>query len=353
MATPSINILRFADIAPSVWDNVVPPPARRPMHLWHWAAAALDAYGARDEARVIVVGDPDAPAALVPLMRRPGPARWHSLIGNEGGAAELPCRADAHLPDAARALVRFGAPVTLGDYPAQSPLLPALKQAARGRALILSRTAATPLTPWLDLDESWHDPGVHLKKKMVQSIRRRERRLAEEGRLDISFAHPRPDEVPDALERAFHVEAQGWKSVSGDALAKDRRQARFFHVYAPAIAAEGRLHMTFVTLDDRPIAMSIGETFGGTYWAYKTGYDETFRKFAPGILMQFRLIGHLAETGVGRIDFQGQMDDFKRVWTDQAVAGTRVRIYPLNLRGALGLGSDVVKQARQSLSRKA
>ena len=104
-------------------------------------------------------------------------------------------------------------------------------------------------------------------------------------------------------------------------------------------------HGTLEWLDGKAIAMSIGELYGGTYWAHKTAYDEDYRKYAPGILKQFYLLRELAGKGVSRIDFQGRLDDFKRTWTDQGVEATKVRIYPFNPRGALALACDAGRQA--------
>lgn len=346
----SVHQARFADIPPALWNAVVPAERRTPMHLWDWAATSLDAYGDRAKAKVLVIGDPDAPEALVPLMRRPGAAGWYSLLGNEGGAVEVPRRSDDTIPVIAEAIVRLGHPVTLGDYPIDSPLVGAIRRAARGHATVMTRPVGEKLKPWLDLDETWRDPAAHLKKKLASSIRRRERRLLEKGTLHTRFERPTVETAGAMLDIALAVEASGWKSRAGIALATDPRQDTFFRAYCSALARDGRLHITLLQLDETPIAMSIGELYGDTYWAHKTGYDERFAKFAPGILKQYYLIRHLAETEVGRIDFQGRMDAFKRTWTDRGVDATKVRVYPFNSRGVLAMTGDAAKQARMGKS---
>ncbi len=349
MSDAGVTVVGFSDVDREVWDAVVPEARRKPMHLWHWAACALDAYGDRATARIMLFGDPQRPDALVPLMRRKGSTGWHSLLGNEGGGVCIPRRDDTVVPRIAQELIALGSPVSLGALPTTSPVLGALSAARRGRAIVYARPEPCPVTPYLDLDESWCDPSAHLKKKLVQSIRRRERRLDEQGEVRMEFLAPNPDEVDAALDAAIEVEANSWKARSGTTLRSDPGQTRFVRCYAKVLAAQKRLHFTFLKLDDQPIAMSIGEFYGGTYWAHKTGYDEGFGKFAPGILMQFHLVAHLARTGVGRIDFQGRMDPFKRTWTDQAVEASKVRIYPFNMRGAAAIAEDVARQSRSSL----
>lgn len=343
--TQPTRTVGLSDVPPDTWDAVVPSERRAPMNLRVWSDLSLEAYGLRGQSKVILVGDQEPPDAIVPLMRRRDVIGWYSLLGNEGGGIEVPRRSDAAVPAIAAALIGFGAPVTLGDYPADSPLIPALQAHARGRAFVLTRPLPGPVKPWLDLDESWTDPLRHLKKKTAQSIRRRERRLQEQGQVQTVFRKPSPTEVDALLDTALEIEASGWKARRGIALATDPRQESFFRFYCRKLADSGRLHLTFLNLDDKPIAMSIGELYGGTYWAHKTGYDETYRKFAPGILKQYYLLRELAGMGVERIDFQGRLDDFKRTWTDQGVTACKVRIYPYNLRGVAALATDALRLA--------
>ena len=61
---------------------------------------------------------------------------------------------------------------------------------------------------------------------------------------------------------------------------------------------------------------------------------EAFAKFGPGMLIHHHLISHLAGRGVSRFEFQGQLIDYKRRWTDLAVPTVALRIYPFTPRGA-------------------
>ena len=51
-----------------------------------------------------------------------------------------------------------GAPVDLGYYPADAPLIDEIRRAARGRAKVVLRPQEIPAAPWLDLDPSWVEP---------------------------------------------------------------------------------------------------------------------------------------------------------------------------------------------------
>lgn len=343
MNAPVATSVPLSAVPPEAWDAVAPGTRRSPMSLRLWVDCAARAYGVGDGARALVVGDPAAPRAVLPLVRLPGPAGRHFFAGNEGGGVSVACADDLAMAALARGVLRFGYPVNLGYVPTDSRLRHHLQGGRPGLAVVVSKPLATPLWPFIALDESWTDPARHLRKSTAASIRRRERQLRALGDLRLEYLTPNAREVGPVVDRALRVEAMGWKRARGIALAADTRQAAFFHAYTDALARRGRLHVTFLSLDGAPLAMSLGEIHDGTYWAYKTGYSPAFRRYGPGILMQYHLIRHCAERGLSRFDFQGRQDEFKRAWTDRAVAATSLRVYPLNLRGMAAMSQDIAR----------
>ncbi len=347
MDTSHTHVVAQSAIAPDTWDNAALPEARSPKLRYDWARCWAEAYSRNGALRVIVAGDASHPQALMALSVDDGVLRRHRFVGNDDGGVSVPCRDPAALPDLAARLVRLGAPVDLGYYPAGAPLIDEIRRAARGRAKVVLRPQEIPAAPWLDLDPSWVEPDVHLSRNMRQSIRRNERRLRETGALRIEFHEPAEHEVDALLDIAVAVEAKSWKDRTGTALAHDDRQRAFFRLYGKTAARAGRLHITLVTLEDQPVAMYIGEILNNVFWGYKTGFDEAFAKFGPGMLIHYHLIRHLAGRGVTRFEFQGQLIEYKRRWTDKAVATVALRIYPLTPRGVAAAGYDAWRQRRK------
>jgi hypothetical protein len=353
MSTTATRLVPLAAIAPETWDAVGPDAGRSPMSLRLWVDCAAAAYGVAHSAKALVVGDPAAPRAVLPLVRRPGLVGWHTFAGNEGGGVSVAAADDDAMAALARGLLRFGHPVNLGHIPTDSRLRHHLEKGRPGLAVVVSKPLSRPLWPFIELDPGWSDPARYLRASMTTSIRRRARQLNALGDVRMEFLAPDEASVDAALDKAFHIEAMGWKHAAGIALAADHRQAAFYRAYGRALARLGRLHVTFLGLDDTPLAMSIGEVHGGTYWAYKTGFDPGYRKYAPGILMQHNLIAHCAELGLTRFDFQGHQDDFKRSWTDKAIAATSLRIYPLTPRGVAAMLHDAATHGIGRLRGKA
>ena len=53
-------------------------------------------------------------------------------------------------------------------------------------------------------------------------------------------------------------------------------------------------------MDGRPIAISLALLCGGTAHLFKTAYDETLRRHAPGILLEDEIVRIRRETGFAR-----------------------------------------------------
>jgi CelD/BcsL family acetyltransferase involved in cellulose biosynthesis len=116
-----------------------------------------------------------------------------------------------------------------------------------------------------------------------REVRRREKRLAEAGRLEHVVLRER-SELPGWIEQFLALEASGWKGRRGSALACSEPNRRFAERLFTGAFERGRLLMAGLDLDGRPIARYCGLTAGEGAIAFKTGFDESLRRFAPGTL---------------------------------------------------------------------
>jgi CelD/BcsL family acetyltransferase involved in cellulose biosynthesis len=116
-----------------------------------------------------------------------------------------------------------------------------------------------------------------------RELRRREKRLAEAGRLEHVVLRER-SELPRWIDEFLVLEASGWKGRRGSALACSEPNRRFAERLFTGAFERGRLLMAGLDLDGRPIARYCGLAAGEGAIAFKTGFDESLRRFAPGTL---------------------------------------------------------------------
>lgn len=127
-----------------------------------------------------------------------------------------------------------------------------------------------------------------------RELRRSGRRLSDAGALLFTTASD-PATVAAGLEDFFRLEASGWKGEAGTAAAHHAEVTSFIKTALPALAAEGKVAIHRLLLDGRAIAAAITLHSGDGAWYWKTAYDETFARFAPGVLLSAALTEELAE----------------------------------------------------------
>lgn len=342
------HALRALERVAGAWDAL---PVASPMDQHIWARVCVEVFGAGRRLDVVTAGPEDSPAAVAVLFQpRGGPARLEvpgaSMLGEPAGLAYADPEA---LADLCRGLSRLRLPIVLDRVPADSPIIPALKRAYKGRGAMVCRPA-TPY-PTIPLDASWRDPAQRLSARRRADLRRAGRRAAAIGPVTFEHHAPRPEEVPPLLDEAFRIEMAGWKGRAGTALSLDPERGLFFRRYAAAAAQQGILRLCFLSVGGHCVAMQLAVEHAGRFWLLKTGYDEALGRCSPGNLLLLESIRRSAEAGLVAYEFLGGVEPWTRVWTQVERPCVTVRAYPASVRGLQQLAADGARYAMRRLRR--
>ncbi|MBP1183162.1 GNAT family N-acetyltransferase [Methylobacterium sp. PvR107] len=136
----------------------------------------------------------------------------------------------------------------------------------------------------------------HPNRARFKDLRRRARRLAEVGIVAYESAACGVD--LDRLVGAFlDLERAGWKGQAGTAMAcRPETAALAHHLFSEGPGPVG-IRADALTIDGRPIAISLALVGAGTATLLKTAYDETARSHAPGLLLEAEIVRACHETG--------------------------------------------------------
>ncbi|HEY4884777.1 MAG TPA: GNAT family N-acetyltransferase [Myxococcales bacterium] len=121
-----------------------------------------------------------------------------------------------------------------------------------------------------------------LAGKRRKELRRQRARLSELGGLTTEELPPGADPAP-WVDEFLDLEAQGWKGREGVDSVRDRT---FVQQMAAGGARRGKLQMLALRLDGRPVAMKMNLVGGEGAFAFKITFDESFRRFSPGVLLE-------------------------------------------------------------------
>ncbi len=334
-----VRSLDGLDQLAAAWDALA-GGAGSPMQQFIWARACAESYCRRgDQLHVVTVGPAGRPTAIAPLIRRRGLGRLEMLGGRESYEPTDFLYADRPALDAlAGTLASLGRPICLHRIPADSPTIAALQESYRRRGWVLCRTVSG--SPSIPIDASWQEPERKFDNQRRKNFRRRLRLAEATAPVSFEILSPSPVEVEPLLDEAYRVEAAGWKGERGTALAKDAARGAFFRRYATAAAREGILRLGFMRLGGRAIAMQLAVECGERFWCFKTGYDEAFARFSPGILLKLHLVARSAALGLRSFELLGLLDPHKQMWNPVERPCVTLRAYPYGPRGLALLGSD-------------
>ena len=189
----------------------------------------------------------------------------------------------------------------LAHCPLEGPLHLALQaelaQQARPAATVLREERAmlqTDLSPEAYLEES-------LAGKKRKELRRQQRRLGEEGEVEIERLQDAVG-VAEWVAEFLALEQRGWKGAADSALACDTRTADLFGDALGGAARRGRLERLALRLDGRPIAMLANFLTPPGAFSYKTAFDEDYARFSPGVLLQCENLALLEHPGTAWVD---------------------------------------------------
>ena len=153
---------------------------------------------------------------------------------------------------------------------------------------------ASPLAPAAYLEQA-----VPAKKR--KEFRRQQARLAELGALTFTRQQD-AQEIAGWTEHFLALEARGWKGSAGSALASAPETAGLFRKAMASAAARGRLERLSLDLDGTPIAMLATLIAPPGAFSFKTGFDEKFARFSPGVLLQLENLALLERAGIDWTD---------------------------------------------------
>jgi CelD/BcsL family acetyltransferase involved in cellulose biosynthesis len=333
------------------WEELAERREALPWVRPGWFEAWWPAFGA-GRLELVCVRRGGALAGVLALQRRWGVlsslTNWHSP---EYGTLAEDDEARRALLDAVTA--PGGAPVTLrfvnaGETDAAEFLAAGRRAGGRVLARRLERS------PYVRTDGSWEDFERSIDRRLRSEIRRRRRRLAEQGDLRVEVEDG-SERLPELLKRGFDVEGSGWKVEQGTAIVSRPGTLAFYTRVAHWASERGWLRLAFLNLDGRTLAFQYLIEYGGVAYQLKGGYDTAYRKYAPGMLLTHAVLERAFGLGLLSYEFLGEQESFKREWARDVRERMLVQAFPRSVSGLAGwlayaYGGPLAKRLRKRKS---
>jgi CelD/BcsL family acetyltransferase involved in cellulose biosynthesis len=147
--------------------------------------------------------------------------------------------------------------------------------------------------------DAYFEQAVRGKKR--KELRRQRSRLAELGELGFRRLVEK-SELSAWCDDYLALERKGWKGKAGTGLATDAAAEAFFRAAAAGAWEAGRLQFLRLDLDGRAIAMLANFLTPPGGFSFKTAFDEDYRRFSPGVLLQVENLRILEDPDILWVD---------------------------------------------------
>lgn len=127
-----------------------------------------------------------------------------------------------------------------------------------------------------------------------------------------------PEESRRAYARMLAVEKRGWKGINRCGITVSP-STEFYDALIRRLAREKAAYIIFAVLDGEDIGFIFGGAAGDVYRGQQFSYDDAFRAYSVGNILQLEKVRWLCELGFARYDMgpiTGPRMDYKAHWTE-------------------------------------
>lgn len=324
------SLEHFAELAPE-WTAILPADSR-PFDLHPWYIAWWRAFGDGADLALCTARRDGELAGAFPLLCRNGGIE---ALANVHTPSFRPLARDAEAMDSliAAAMERGGTGgVELIALPGDDPSVARLASGAR-QASMLPMVEPAYSSPTVDTGgdfDAWRGPS---KKRWGAPLERFRRKMGRDHEAEFAIVVP-PGELEAELDDGFRVEASGWKGRAGTAILSDPATEAFYREVARDFERRGALRLSRIELDGYTVAFDLCILHDDRLYLLKTGFDEDFRRLAPGLVMRLSIIERCFELGLRSHELLGGESEWKAKFETGKRSHVNLRTYsrsPLEL----------------------
>ena len=287
-----------------------------PMQDPIWSLSCAETLTDWDSLAVVAIEDDDELLALAPLARQSGLLKGYEQLGVRALSepSDFFYTNEPALDALIEMMSRSKKLLTFGRMPSDSKSVSALRRAFARRGIIL--TSHRSSYPYIALASVVGDVDELLSSHLRSDLRRAHRRASSMGTVSFEIHAPHSErEFLPLYEQVLKVEAANWKGRSGSALAVDAVRQNFFRVYGVRAANKGILRIALLRIGPDVVAVQYAVQSGNRFWLLKIGYDESYGRCSPGMLLMQETLRYAAEQGLRSYEFLGYTAPWTERWT--------------------------------------
>ena len=213
--------------------------------------------------------------------------------------------------------------ITIPDLPQTSPTLEFLKQNSKN--LPQFKVEKGIICPYITIPNSKEKLLSKLNPKFRKNLKRRLQNLEkEQGKVAIKHYYELGS-LQQAMELFFSLHQKRW-NLKGEPGGFGNQKSREITMQTIKFFAERdwlRLH--FLTVNNRPVAVSVDLEYEGKMYGHLSGFDPVYSKYSVGNLLMLKILEQCVEKGLSEYDFMQGNEPYKFDWTNKVRQNMNVK----------------------------
>ena len=328
-----------------VWNGLLAQSRiHHPFMTHEWLGLWLDSFGERSTPYVMTVVAGSRILAVAPMMVTQTTLygcpvrRLHGMVNAYSERfdwllGEHPSETCRLLWDHLKEPASSWDILEVGQLPAESALLEFLPPLMESEGYLLGHWQANH-APYVSVRHSWETYYRSLKKAHRSNLRNHARQLEQHGLVDLELVTSH-DRLELDIREALALEAVAWKVRQRTSLKCRRESQGFYQELLRRAAGVGTLHLSFLRVNGKRIAVRISLLHDNRLFMLKSGYDERYQRYSPGQVLTERLLRHAWDAGLEEVDFLGHDERWKQSWATGRRSHTWLFAFPDRMKTRL------------------
>ena len=164
-----------------------------------------------------------------------------------------------------------------------------------------------------------HDYYSLLSSKVRSESKRVVKRMFRE--LDITYRTSNDYPEFDWFNEYCQLEHKGWKAGVSGSILSQQDYYQYYQGFAPEALKSGKIEYQGLFIAGVPVAMSVRMIDGHSSFDIKTSFDETYKKFYPGVVLEILNLNDLQGSHYDIVDSctHEQNNVVNRLWPEQKI----------------------------------
>ncbi|MBS8238981.1 GNAT family N-acetyltransferase [Marinobacter lipolyticus] len=349
----------------SQWDELIGVLDPVPVPLSHaWLSSWLNAFAAREQMEFRCVFHNERLVGVAPLLRgresyRGIPVTLLKLAANGHSPYSMVVvhpQLSADQKRRALELLTRVEPNEVGLFfkiPRHSELRAfLLDQSGLGHEYVGEKPSL--LTPVIPINGDWQAFFGARPKKLKRSLRHKLNRYHADGGFQVDQEVITSSDQP-VIDELVTISANSWKAGIGNDLKSNDRSRQFLLRLTETFGNSGRLSAWIMRRAGQPVAFELHLADGGVVYPIRADYDQSFKAFSPGSVLEYTVLKHLFDSQSAR-QYYTCADDYWYLsnWTSEYAEFCTIEVFGSSaaLRALYYLEYRVIPVVKRLLGKK-